>query len=131
MDGKADIYALVLQHPGDITDGILSLGNRHSVTHHNDHTLRGGQRVSRFIDCGFGDLALDLVFAVIGGCYTTEENICKSAVHGDTHNVGEDRTRDANEGSDGGEEWVVKHEAFSNKGKSRVGIQDCDNDSCG
>ena len=99
MDRETDIDVLGAQHLRDLRDGVLRLGDGHAVADDDDDAFRARERLDRFFDRGLGDFSFHLVgaFCRRDGRDSAEEDVGERSVHGNAHDVRQDRAADADQ----------------------------------
>mmetsp|Transcript_46358 Transcript_46358/g.121648 ORF Transcript_46358/g.121648 Transcript_46358/m.121648 type:complete len:809 (+) Transcript_46358:937-3363(+) len=134
MDAEAHVDAPIAQRLGDLRDRVLAVGDGEAVARHDDHLLGALEQLCGRVDVGERGLALGHVGGAVagrdggGGAEAAEEHRDDVAVHGDAHDVREDRARRADERADGREQGLVEHEALCAECPARVRVEHGDDD---
>ena len=97
VNGKAHVLTLRAKTARQLGDRLLRLCDRHAVARHDDDGLGFGQSVSHASGLNGDLLALDLHLAAATATKAAQDHRDERAVHGLTHDVGQNGTRSAHE----------------------------------
>ena len=125
MDAKAHVYATVPKDLGHFADAVLGLGHRHAVTGHNDHRLGVAQLLADIIGTGFVHRLIGIRGrrTAAGLAEATEDHADERAVHGLVHDVAEDGTAAAHQGTNDNQQIIAQHETDGSGGPPGVTVK--------
>ena len=88
MDGKSDFDSIGDEEFGELSDGVLSLGNSHTVSWNNNDVFAVDKHLSDLFSISLDVLSVfgDLSFGS-GGSPAAEDNVFERSVHGSAHDV--------------------------------------------
>ena len=132
VDTEADVLAGAAEDVGELSNGVLGVGDGHTVAGDDEDVLSVPEVVSDTsgIDGEVGALGL-LGLGLLGGGALTEatgEDVHEGTVHGLAHDVGKNGTGGGDDGTGDDEDAVLHHEAGHGAGDAGEGVEHGDDD---
>ncbi len=123
MDGETHRLAVGTQLARQLGNRLLSLRHRHAVTRNDDDAVGIVQRRGNTfgVDCDL--LALDFHCRTRRAAEAAEDDRHKGAIHGLAHDVGQDRTRGADQSARDDQEIVAEGEADGRCRPAGIAVQ--------
>ena len=114
MDGVLDVNAAVLEELRELADGMLGLRDGEAVTRHDDHVLGVGELDRDVVGADRADRAAragSRARRIVASPEAADHDVHHRAVHRIGHELGQDRTRGADQGTGDDQDGIVDHEA--------------------
>ena len=105
---------------------VLGLGHCHTVTGNNHYSLSQLQQHGYLFRLGAGDLAgIDLVRidGFTTGGHLAKQYIGQGAIHGNTHNFGQDQSRGSHQGAGDNQYRVAENKAGKGRRYTGIGVE--------
>ena len=131
MDGVPDVDAPLLEHLGELADGVLGLGDGEAVARDDDDAAGVGQLDRDVVGADGADRAAraaggpDLAFAAPEAA---DHDVQDRAVHRVGHELGEDGAGRADERARDDQDRVLEHEAGHRHRRAGEGVEERDHD---
>jgi len=128
VDGETDLDPGVSKFLDDLGEGMLGLGNGHSIPGHDHDSLGIPHQVCSGISFYGSDIALRFITASTSTATTispesTENDTDEGTIHTSAHDEAEDGTTAAHERPRNDQQVVAEHESGSSCGPPGIGVE--------